>query len=39
MRSFRLGYDIADSLAQKDIDVVAVLTPSGLHPDEEGRCV
>jgi len=26
-------YDMADFLARKDIDVVAVLTPSGMHPE------
>jgi hypothetical protein len=28
-------YDINDFLARKDVDAVAVLTPSGMHPE---RC-
>jgi hypothetical protein len=27
------------SVARKDIDMVTVLTTSGLHPEEEGRRV
>src|ERR1700736_2925486 len=31
-------YDIDDFLARKDIDAVAVLTPSGLHPQHVIAC-
>ncbi|KRQ98359.1 Gfo/Idh/MocA family protein [Bradyrhizobium valentinum] len=31
-------YDIDDFLARKDIDAVAVLTPSGLHPQHAIAC-
>ncbi|ANW00573.1 oxidoreductase [Bradyrhizobium icense] len=31
-------YDIEDFLARKDIDAVAVLTPSGLHPQHAIAC-
>jgi len=31
-------YDIADFLARSDIDAVAVLTPSGLHPEHAIAC-
>jgi predicted dehydrogenase len=31
-------YDIDDFLARKDIDVVSVLTPSGLHPQHVIAC-
>ncbi|MCW2079601.1 UNVERIFIED_ORG: putative dehydrogenase [Bradyrhizobium japonicum] len=31
-------YDIDDMLARKDIDVVVVLTPSGLHPQHAIAC-
>ncbi len=31
-------YDIDDFLAQKDIDAVAVLTPSGMHPEHVIAC-
>jgi predicted dehydrogenase len=32
------SYDIDDFLARKDIDVVAVLTPSGMHPAHVIAC-
>ena len=32
------SYDIDDFLARKDIDAVAVLTPSGLHPAHVIAC-
>ena len=32
------SYDIEDFLARKDIDVVSVLTPSGLHPAHVIAC-
>jgi predicted dehydrogenase len=32
------SYDIADFLARKDIDAVAVLTPSGMHPAHVIAC-
>jgi predicted dehydrogenase len=32
------AYDIEDFLARKDIDVVSVLTPSGLHPAHVIAC-
>jgi UDP-N-acetyl-2-amino-2-deoxyglucuronate dehydrogenase len=32
------NYDIDDFLARKDIDVVAVLTPSGMHPAHVIAC-
>ncbi|KYG25477.1 oxidoreductase [Bradyrhizobium sp. AT1] len=37
---FNVGahYDIADFLGRKDIDAVAVLTPSGLHPEHATAC-
>src|ERR1700737_204977 len=31
-------YDINDFLARKDIDAVAVLTPSGMHPEHVIAC-
>ena len=31
-------YDIDDFLAQEDIDAVAVLTPSGMHPEHVIAC-
>ena len=31
-------YDIDDFLARKDIDAVAVLTPSGMHPEHAIAC-
>ena len=31
-------YDIDDFLAQKDIDAVSVLTPSGMHPEHVIAC-
>src|SRR5260370_6326347 len=31
-------YDIEDFLARKDIDAVAVLTPSGMHPRHVIAC-
>jgi predicted dehydrogenase len=31
-------YDLGDMLAHKDIDVVVVLTPSGLHPQHAIAC-
>src|SRR6201747_3208792 len=31
-------YDINDFLARKDIDAVAVLTPSGMHPQHVIAC-
>jgi predicted dehydrogenase len=31
-------YDIDDFLARKDIDAVAVLTPSGMHPEHVIAC-
>jgi UDP-N-acetyl-2-amino-2-deoxyglucuronate dehydrogenase len=34
----RAYYDIDDFLAQKDIDAVAVLTPSGMHPAHVIAC-
>ena len=35
---FRRVYDIDDFLARKDIDAVAVLTPSGMHPEHVIAC-
>src|SRR4051794_13160036 len=32
------SYDIDDFLARKDIDAVAVLTPSGMHPRHVIAC-
>src|SRR5882757_5687973 len=32
------SYDIDDFLARKDIDAVAVLTPSGMHPEHVIAC-
>lgn len=32
------SYDIDDFLARKDVDVVSVLTPSGLHPQHVIAC-
>ena len=31
-------YDVESFLARKDIDVVAVLTPSGMHPEHVIAC-
>ncbi len=36
--AFRRSYDIDDFLARKDIDAVAVLTPSGMHPAHVIAC-
>lgn len=35
---FSAHYDVDDMLARKDIDVVAVLTPRGLHPQHAIAC-